>query len=327
MLNVPKPTLAVVTVLVSSGSFSADAQTVGPVIRPTSVHVTVLSTMLAEARGIGEWGFAAFLEVDGRRFLIDSGARPETVLRNSEELGVDLSTVTDVVLTHHHGDHTGGLVVLRRELAKKNPQALRTTHVAPGIFAVRVDSSGREGDGLLLLRRAYESLGGSFVEHSKPAELAPGVWFTGPVPRRHPERNWGGDLRVRTPTGLVEDIIDEDASIVVETAAGFVVITGCGHAGIVNILEYIRDFRPSSAVYAVLGGLHLFSATDEHLDWTGAKLRQFGIKHLLGAHCTGIEALFRLRSRLELTRQTAVVAAVGASFSLDRGIDPLSLAR
>jgi glyoxylase-like metal-dependent hydrolase (beta-lactamase superfamily II) len=122
MLNVPKPTLAVVTVLVSSGSFSADAQTVGPVIRPTSVHVTVLSTMLAEARGIGEWGFAAFLEVDGRRFLIDSGARPETVLRNSEELGVDLSTVTDVVLTHHHGDHTGGLVVLRRELAKKNPR-------------------------------------------------------------------------------------------------------------------------------------------------------------------------------------------------------------
>jgi 7,8-dihydropterin-6-yl-methyl-4-(beta-D-ribofuranosyl)aminobenzene 5'-phosphate synthase len=283
--------------------------------------------MLAETRGIGEWGFAALLEVDGRRFLIDTGGRAETVLRNSEELGVDLSTVTDVVLTHNHWDHTAGLVALRRELAKKNPQAMRTTHVAPGIFAIRVDSKGTEGDGLQSLRSAYEALGGVFVKHSKPTELAPGVWFTGPVPRRHPERNWSGDLRVRTQAGLVEDTVAEDSSIVVDSASGFVVITGCGHAGIVNILEYARDFRPSSAVSAVVGGLHLFAAIDEQLDWTAAKLRPFQIKHLLGAHCTGIEAVFRLRNRLELTRQTAVVAAVGSSFSLDKAINPLRLAR
>jgi len=66
-------------------SLRADAQTVGAPTRPTAVQVTVLSTMLAESRGIGEWGFAALLEVDGRRFLIDTGARPETVLRNSED--------------------------------------------------------------------------------------------------------------------------------------------------------------------------------------------------------------------------------------------------
>lgn len=308
-------------------SLRADGQTVGAPTRPTAAQVTVLSTMLAESRGIGEWGFAALLEVDGHRFLIDTGARPETVLRNSEELGIDLSTITDVLLTHNHGDHTGGLVVLRRELAKKNPQALRRVHVAPGIFAVRVQSDGREGDGLLPLRRDYEALGGTFVEHAKPTELAAGVWFTGPVPRRHPERNWGGGLRVRTPSGLVEDTVAEDSSIVVDTAVGSVVITGCGHAGIVNILEHVREFRAPSTVYAVIGGLHLFSAADEHLDWTGTKLREFGVKHLLGAHCTGIEAVFRLRNFLGLTRQTAVVAAVGASFSLARGINPLGLAR
>ncbi len=245
MPHFPTSTLAGLMVVLG-GSLTAQAQTAGAPARPTAVQVTVLSTMLAETRGIGEWGFAALLEVDGRRFLIDTGGRAETVLRNSEELGVDLSTVTDVVLTHNHGDHTAGLVALRRELAKKNPQAMRTTHVAPGIFAIRVDSKGTEGDGLQSLRRDYEALGGAFVEHSKPTELAPGVWFTGPVPRRHPERNWSGDLRVRTPTGLVEDTIAEDSSIVVDTASGFVVITGCGHAGIVNILEYARDFRPSS---------------------------------------------------------------------------------
>ena len=101
-----------------------------------AVKVTVLSTMLAgnPGRGIGEWGFAALLEVDGRRLLIDTGERPETVLRNAGELGIDLSDVTDLVITHNHADHTAGLVTLRRELAKKNARALSRAHVARGIF-------------------------------------------------------------------------------------------------------------------------------------------------------------------------------------------------
>ena len=64
--------------------------------------------------GIGEWGFAAVVEVDGHRILFDTGARPDTVLNNAKELGVDLSNITDVVLSHNHADHTGGLMTLRR---------------------------------------------------------------------------------------------------------------------------------------------------------------------------------------------------------------------
>jgi len=157
-----------------------------------AVKVTVLSTMLAGNRGggIGEWGFAALLEADGRRLLIDTGERPDTVLRNASELGVDLSDVTDVVVTHNHGDHTAGLLALRRELAKKNPRALSRVHVARGIFYSRPGAGGREGNGLLPFKAAYETSGGTFVEHEGPAEILPSVWFTGPVPRAHPERNW-----------------------------------------------------------------------------------------------------------------------------------------
>ncbi len=82
-----------------------------------ALKVTVLSTMLAGDVGIGEWGFAALVEADGRRLLVDTGDRPETVLHNAAELGIDLSTVTDLILTHNHDDHTGGLVTLRREMA------------------------------------------------------------------------------------------------------------------------------------------------------------------------------------------------------------------
>jgi len=293
-----------------------------------AVKVTVLSTMLAGNRdaGIGEWGFAALLEVDGRRLLIDTGERPETVLRNAAELGIDLSDITDLVLTHNHGDHTGGLLTLRRELARKNPRALSRVHVARGIFLPRPREGGGEDNGLLPTRAAYEATGGAFVEHDGPTQILPGVWFTGPVPRAYPERNWSPRGQVRTPAGLVEDTVPEDASVVVDTADGLILVSGCGHAGIVNTIEYSRKVVRAAPLQAAIGGFHLFAATDATLEWTAGKLREFGLRHLVGAHCTGIEAVYRIRSLAGLTRRTAVVGAVGSSFTLGKGIAALSIA-
>jgi 7,8-dihydropterin-6-yl-methyl-4-(beta-D-ribofuranosyl)aminobenzene 5'-phosphate synthase len=126
---------------------------------------------------------------------------------------------------------------------------------------------------------------------------------------------------------MEEDTVAEDASVFVDTPEGLVVLTGCGHAGIVNISDFALSLRPESSVHAVIGGLHLFSATDEHLAWTGEKLKSFGVDHLIGAHCTGIEAVFQLRRAMGLSRATAVVGAVGATFALGKGIEPLAVAR
>ena len=293
-----------------------------------AVKVTVLSTMLAGNRGagIGEWGFAALLEVDGQRLLIDTGERPDTVMKNASELGIDLSGVSDLVLTHNHGDHTSGLLSLRRELAKKNPRALSRVHVAKGIFFPRPGAGGTEGNGLLPIKAAYEASGGVFIEHEGPAQLLPSVWFTGPVPRRYPERNWGAAGRVLTPGGLVEDTVPEDASVVIDTPQGLLLVSGCGHAGIINTIEHARTVVRAAPVFAAVGGFHLFAATDANLQWTAGKLREFGLEHLLGAHCTGIEAVYRLRELVGLTRKTGVIGAVGSSFTLGKGIDALALA-
>ena len=130
-----------------------------------------------------------------------------------------------------------------------------------------------------------------------------------------------------TAEGVQADSIPEDMSLVVNTDKGLVVLTGCGHAGVVNVVEYARHIVPSQPAYAVVGGLHLFAASDETLAWTAARLRASGLAALLGAHCTGIEAVFRIRQLAGLSRRTAVVAAVGSSFDLARGIDPLDLAQ
>jgi 7,8-dihydropterin-6-yl-methyl-4-(beta-D-ribofuranosyl)aminobenzene 5'-phosphate synthase len=296
-----------------------------------SLKITVLSTMLAgdpPFKGIGEWGFSALVEVDGHRILFDTGERPGTVLENARELSIDLSDITDVVISHNHWDHVGGLVTLRREFSKKNPAALSRTHVAEGIFLSRPSSNNQtETNGLLAVRADYESSGGVFIVHAKPVEVLPGVWFTGPIPRAHQERNFDPTGKIKGTHGLIQDNIPEDAALAINTAEGLVVISGCGHAGIVNTIEYSRAIVRSTSTHAIIGGLHLFSANDSTLAWTATALRESGVRYLLSAHCTGIEASFRLRELADLTRQTAVVSAVGSSFTLGKGIDPLLLAR
>jgi 7,8-dihydropterin-6-yl-methyl-4-(beta-D-ribofuranosyl)aminobenzene 5'-phosphate synthase len=320
-------TIAAVLVLAMPAGVLAQS---GTRASASAVKVTVLSTMLVAnsgANGIGEWGFAALLEVDGRRILIDTGARPETVLKNVEEMGVDLSNITEMVLTHNHADHTGGLLTLRRSVMAKNPAALSRVHVPAGIFISRLAANGREAGGLLPIKAEFEKLGGTFIEHSGPFELAPGVWLLGPVPRVHPERNWSAGGRLQLASGPVEDNVPEDTAIVINTSSGLVVISGCGHAGIINTLEYARKAIADVPIEAAIGGFHLFAASDDTLQWTGDRLKALGVRNLLGAHCTGIEAVFRLRQIVGLARGTAVVGAVGSSFTLGKGIESPPLAR
>jgi 7,8-dihydropterin-6-yl-methyl-4-(beta-D-ribofuranosyl)aminobenzene 5'-phosphate synthase len=308
----------------SLGALEQGKSDMGPI---KSLEVVILSTMLTDRAGVGEWGFSALVDAGGRRILFDTGARPETVLRNARELKIDLSSVTNVILSHHHGDHTGGLVTLRRELAKRNSSALERAHVGAGIFLSRPTPDGRETNETMAARSQFEALGGSFVVVEKPTELFPGAWLTGPVPRTYPERNWTLKSTIRNADGrLVEDNIPEDMSLVLDTEKGLVVVAGCGHAGIINTLEYARRQVREAHVYAALGGFHLFEADAATLDWTATKLRAFGLENLLGAHCTGIEPVFGLRQRLGMTRATCAVGAVGARFKLD-GLDPGAIAR
>jgi len=296
--------------------------------RVKALKITILSTMLADGDELGEWGFSALVEADGHRILFDTGQHTDVVLKNARSLEVDLSTVPEVVLSHSHSDHVGGFVTLRRSVVAKTPAALAKTHVGEGMFYPRTSGVPRvEGNPMIAIKGAYEETGGAFVVHTKPVQLYPGVWLTGPVPRKYPERNWSGQGQVTTPAGVVEDNLPEDMALVVDTEQGLVVLAGCGHAGVVNTIDHARTVVRPARVHALIGGLHLFAAKEETLGWTAEKLRGFGVNHLIGAHCTGIETVFRLRTELGLDRARAVVGAVGAKFELGRGIDPRTIAK
>ena len=105
------------------------------------------------------------------------------------------------------------------------------------------------------------------------------------------------------------------------------VVTSCGYAGVINILTSAQGRFPNQPLHAIVGGLHLFPSRDDQLNWTADKLKDFKVPILLGAHCTGIEAVYRIPDRLELPKQSAVVGSVGSSFVLGEGIHAGSLAK
>jgi len=303
----------------------ANADT-APAVRPLvySLKVTILDTPVAGS-GIGEWGFSALVEADGHQILYDTGGRSDIVLKNAKMLKIDLTAIPDVVLSHNHPDHVGGLMALRQSVLTKFPGALARTHVGDGIFGPRTTfNPGIIVNSALLLKPEYEKTGGVFVVHREPVELYPGIWLTGPVPRKFEPYGGAGP---QTTAAAGYDTIPEDMALICNTDKGLVIIEGCGHAGIVNIVAYAQAIIRPARIYALIGGLHLNDATDDTVSWTTEKLRSYQVDNLLGAHCTGFETVYRFRKDLGLDRAHAAVAVIGSSFDLANGINPWPIAQ
>jgi 7,8-dihydropterin-6-yl-methyl-4-(beta-D-ribofuranosyl)aminobenzene 5'-phosphate synthase len=320
--------LAVIAVTDGLSASSIEAPPVSRTVAE-AVSVTILSSNLANGATVGEWGLSALVEADGQCVLFDAGRYPDTVLRNAEALSVDLSCVTDVVLSHFHFDHTTGLLPILRDIHARGSETDLRVHVASGFFLPRRIPSAtgdEEWNQMIAMRDSLESEGVRFVEHEGPSEILPSIWVTGSISRPNPERNYPSTIHVRMDGEWIEDFVPDSQGLTVVTPQGHIVLLGCGHSGVVNALEHVRNEIDDLPIHALMGGLHLFAASDEVLGWTGDRLREIGVEHLMAGHCTGIEPLIRLRTALNLSRRTAVVGAVGSQFVYGEGIRPTAIA-
>ena len=278
--------------------------------------ITILSTMLSDFH-TGEWGFSAMIEVDGERILFDAGSRENTVLQNAKELKINLDNLDNIFISHNHKDHTGGLITLKKEY----PNSFKNAHVGEGIFYSRPNPDG-DGNYILSSRNTLENLGIKFISHKNPTQLVPGVWTTGQVPRKYDEKNWSGVSKMIDSKGnTVEDIIPEDQSLFFDTENGIVLISGCGHAGLANTLDYVKKIIPGRPIYKIIGGFHLLKLSNDKLEWTAGKMREAGVNYFVGAHCTGLNSTYSIRNFLGLTSERALVGSVGTVITA-KGIFP-----
>jgi 7,8-dihydropterin-6-yl-methyl-4-(beta-D-ribofuranosyl)aminobenzene 5'-phosphate synthase len=189
------------------------------------------------------FGFSCLVETDDRKILFDTGGDSPTLLNNSEKLGIEPKEIDIIVLSHIHGDHTGGLT----GVLEINPNV---TVYIPKSFP----SSFKD---------KIKSYGATFVEVSDATKIIDDVYTTGELGTRIKEQ-----------------------SLIIKTEKGLVVMTGCAHPGIVNIVKKAKELTKED-VYLVIGGFHLGGASDADLTQIVNAFRKLDVKKVGPCHCSG----------------------------------------
>jgi 7,8-dihydropterin-6-yl-methyl-4-(beta-D-ribofuranosyl)aminobenzene 5'-phosphate synthase len=189
------------------------------------------------------WGFAAWLEYEGHTLLFDTGADGPTLLTNLAALGMDPQVVEAVVLSHMHGDHTGGLA----SLLAANPEV---TVYLPQAFPTQ-------------FKEEVRAAGATVVEVTGPVEILPGLWSTG---------------------AMGTDIVEQ--ALVARAEDGLVVVTGCAHPGVDDMVARAAEVGQND-IALVVGGFHLGSATQGRVEAIVDAFRRLGVRQVAPCHCTG----------------------------------------
>ncbi len=253
---------------------------------------TLIEDTIGEHKGLlYEHGLSFFVENDNCRMLFDVG-QSAAFLSNARQLNIDLNSLDYVVLSHGHYDHSGGF----KALVEQTKQF--TLFTGEGFFdekyGVSKDTSEFLGNNfdesfLSLTKITHEFIREPF------REISPGVYVISDFPRIYDDEKINTRFKIFKDGSFQQDFFDDEVAVAIDTPRGLVVLLGCSHPGMKNMLNAAADMlhRP---LYAVLGGTHLMEARGESLDLSLDYLQNEHIQIIGASHCTGKEALDRLAS-------------------------------
>lgn len=263
-----------------------------------------------------EWGFAAFIQFNGRNILLDTGASP-LFTANAETLGVDLTAVEAAVLSHAHYDHADGMDAFFQANATapfylREGSAENCYHYGedgqPEYIGIKRGTLTTHADRIRFAAGNLEILPGVWlVPHTTPGletiGKAMGMFTleeaesTEDVAPLSPESPWPAGLRPVTETFAHEQ------SLILDTPRGLVIFNSCSHGGVDAIISEARAALPGRPVLALIGGLHLYKTAPEDVRALARRIQELGIQHVYTGHCTGAEAFTILREELGETVQ------------------------
>ncbi len=239
---------------------------------------------------------------DKHTILFDAGPEGSTFLRNASILAVEFAEIEAIVLSHGHWDHAGGLLAAIDAISRVRLKESPVCYVHPSMFAQR--ASQRPNGELYVHERVpnpavLTDAGATVVNTRDPEVAGSGAFYiSGEIPRLTKyEAGLPGALR-RSDKGDAWEpdslIMDERFVLVHVKDKGMFVFTACSHAGLINVLNHARSTFPAIPLYGVVGGFHLSGVTEKIIPDTVGDLKQFGLKLLAPAHCTGWRALIAM---------------------------------
>jgi 7,8-dihydropterin-6-yl-methyl-4-(beta-D-ribofuranosyl)aminobenzene 5'-phosphate synthase len=241
----------------------------------------------------GEHGLAVHLQVEGRSLLWDCG-QSDVAVHNARLLGMDLRNLEGIGISHGHYDHTGGIMEV---LSASGPKKI---YMHPNAFEPRFFMAGeiKRYIGIPFQKDAVDSASSGIELSSEPRELMPGVRLTGEVPRVTEFEGFEATLFHQVDGDVQPDPFTDDQSLIVDTPEGAVVVTGCAHAGLVNILKFVLESSPN--IKAIIGGTHLgLGASPERVSATLDFLEEVLPDKIVPCHCTGLNATIQLVERFK----------------------------
>ena len=257
-------------------------------------RITILCENLVGKRiGSGEHGFSAFIETDKGNYLFDTG-NGHSIVANSLILNKDLRSIQKIFLSHGHYDHTGGLPEVLKLKGKVD------VHAHPHVFLERIavhkeNETETKGFVGIPFKKVYlESLGANFIFNNDFGEVGKGVFLTGEVPRKTSFEKPDPRLFSEIDGKTAQDIFLDDQSLILDTEKGLVLILGCAHSGMINIIHHVIARTGKDKFYAILGGTHLDFLTSEQLENSTQSLKKMEIERIGVSHCTGMRAAFSL---------------------------------
>ena len=229
---------------------------------------------------LGEPAVCYLIEDGEHVILLDTGYS-DVFIENANRMGIDLGRVTDIVLSHGHNDHTGGLPAF----FARYTQPIRLFAHLNAFLPKRYE--GQDAGSPLPLYELPKQV--SLQLGAKPRQVSEHVWFLGEVPRVYPfeaDRAVGETL---SSCGCCweADTVRDDTALVLNLPEGLFVVTGCAHAGVCNTVAHAKTVSGASRVLGLLGGFHLFE-TGEALEQTLLTLKELGVERVYPAHCTSL---------------------------------------
>jgi len=235
---------------------------------------------------LAEWGLSFLIETDEMNILFDTG-KSISVCYNANKLGIDLSKVDKIVLSHAHYDHTGGL---REVLDKMKKEVEIIAH--PDVWADKYNTyeQAHSCGSIPFQRHVLESLGAKFHLTAKPVKITDNIMTTGEVPMITDYEEEDSKLFVKRADAWEPDTVPDDLALIINTELGLVVILGCAHRGAINTLYHAQKLTGINKINTVIGGSHLIIASEERVWRTIAALKELNVQKLGLCHCTGLPA-------------------------------------
>lgn len=198
-----------------------------------------------------DWGFSCYIDTGENKILFDTGGKGNILLNNMRVLGIDPKEVDTVFLSHSHNDHTGGLVDLLDNMENK----LNTIIYLLPSFPEDI-------------KKIIRDKGFLYSEIIDFSEIRYGVYSTGPME--------GGNIG--------------EHAMIIRSENGMIIVSGCAHPGIINIVKKVHEWFPNEKIYLVMGGFHMIGYSDDEIMDVITFFKSLGVEKVMPCHCTGDRA-------------------------------------